>query len=90
MESTVTSISGFFVPLYKIRFFLLLTPSVQHKFRSVIQPVWDGFWVVFYSQLDSKLHNAKSACLIDLKFSGKIDFHKNSIHVKFGCKRPSM
>jgi len=27
---------------------------------------------------------------IDLKFSGKKHFHENNIHVKFGCKRPSM
>jgi len=32
----------------------------------------------------------KSACPIDLKFSGKRHFHAKNIHLKFGCKRPSM
>ena len=32
----------------------------------------------------------KSACPIDLKFSGKRHFHAKNVHLKFGCKRPSM
>jgi len=60
------------------------------EFGLIIQPVWDGFWVVFSQLLDSKLNNAKITCLIDLKFLGKIDLHEYNIRVKFGCKRPSM
>ena len=49
-------------------------------------------FVVFTQQLDSELNNTKSTCLIDLKFSGKIDFHKKNIHVYkiWLQKRPSI
>jgi len=46
-----------------------LTHSVRCEFRSIIQQVRDGFWIVFTQQLHSKLNNANSTYLIDLKIS---------------------
>jgi len=63
---------------------------MRHEFRMIIQLVWDSFRVVFTQQLDSKSSNSESTCLIDLKFSGKMYFHKKNICAKFGCKRLNM
>jgi len=60
-----------------------LTTSVQREFCSVIYQAWEDVPVVFTQHLDSKLNNAKSTSLINLKFSSKINFHKN-ISAKFG------
>jgi len=32
----------------------------------------------------------QSTCPTDLKYAGKMHFHKRIIHPKFGCKRPNM
>jgi len=68
----------------------LLIPLVWREFRAIGQFMQDGFWVAFTKQLDSKLNNSKSTCLINVKFSGKLHFHKKNIRPKSGCKRPSM
>jgi len=56
--------------------------------------VRDGFQVVFIQKLYSKLNNLKSTHLSDLKFLGKMHFHKRKIskiwlqktkHVKSYC-----
>jgi len=70
--------------------FHFLTPSVQCEFCAIIKPVLDVFWVVVTQQLDSKLSNSFSTCLIDHKLSGKMHFHRKNICLKFGCKRSSM
>jgi len=53
-----------------------LTPLVWQELRMIIQLVWHGFCIVFIQQLDSKLNKSRSTCPIDLKFSGKMHFHK--------------
>jgi len=63
---------------------------VQCEFCAIIKPVLDVFWVVVTQQLDSKLSNSFSTCLIDHKLSGKMHFHRKNICLKFGCKRSSM
>jgi len=36
------------------------------------------------------LNNSKATRPLSLKFSGKRYFHTKNIHLKFGCKRPSI
>jgi len=50
----------------------MLTLAARYEFHTIIQPMLDGFWVVFIQQLDSKLNNPKSTCLTYLKFSDEM------------------
>jgi len=67
-----------------------LTSSARCEFHAIIQLVWDGFYVVYIQRLFSQFNNWKSTCPIDLKFSGKMHFHKKMIRLNFGCKRLSV